>query len=361
MTLSLRERIAARIRHDGPMTIADYMAHCLADPKDGYYMRGDPFGRAGDFITAPEVSQMFGELIGAWCLAFWQSAGAPSPFRLVELGPGRGTLMADLLRMASVRPTFLQAASLHLVETSPSLRTRQAETLAGAPLAPRWHDTIDTIPDGPLIVVANEFFDALPVRQYLRTDTGWRERVVGVGDDGAFAFGLGPGKLPDADIPPTCRAAPPGAVLETRPAATAIMERVAGRIAAYGGGALIVDYGHAETAVGDTLQAMRNHQFADPLADPGGADLTAHVDFAALARAATAAGAVAHPILTQGDFLIRLGLIERAGRLGADRDETVRDDIRAAVDRLAGPDQMGDLFKVLAVTGTDASPEPFDS
>ncbi len=361
MNTPLRERIAALIRHDGPMTIADYVAHCLADPHDGYYMRGDPFGKAGDFVTAPEVSQMFGELIGAWCLACWQSIGAPSAFHLVELGPGRGTLMADLLRMASIRPAFLDAASLHLVETSPSLRACQADTLARAPLAPQWHDHIDALPYGPLIVVANEFFDALPIRQYLRTEAGWRERVVGVDDSGGFAFGLGPGVLPDADIPADCRAAPVGAVLETRPAATAIMTTLAGRIFEHGGAVLTVDYGHANTAVGDTLQAMRGHQFADPLADPGAADLTAHVDFAALARAAKAAGARPHPLLTQAEFLVRLGLIERAGRLGAGRDGTVQNDIRATVDRLAGPDEMGDLFKVLAVTRPDVTPEPFDS
>lgn len=361
MTKTLLDRIRARIAQSGPMTVAEYMTWCLADPTDGYYMHADPFGAHGDFITAPEVSQMFGELIGAWCLACWRQIGAPERFHLVELGPGRGTLMADLLRMAAVRPAFLEAASLHLVETSPELRKRQAETLTGAPLDPDWHDAIETIPEGPAIIVANEFFDALPVHQYLRTDAGWRERAVGVNDAGALAFGLGPGRLPDAEIPAECRNAEIGAVLETRPAATAIMAALASRVVAEGGAILTIDYGHAASAPGDTLQAMRGHEYTEPLADPGKADLTAHVDFAALGRAATSSGAACHPVLTQGNFLLRLGLIERAGRLGANQDEIIQNEIRAAVERLAAPDQMGDLFKVMAVTRKGVTLEPFDS
>ena len=186
----LGEKLIARIRAAGPMTVAEYMAACLGDPADGYYMRREPFGRDGDFITAPDVSQMFGELIGLWAVATWTAMGAPSPFVLAELGPGRGTLMADLLRAATVRPGFLDAAEVHLVETSPRLREVQAETLAAAGLPIAWHLRVDDLPSGPLILVANEFFDALPIRQFVKTAGGWAERMVGIGDDGGLAFGL---------------------------------------------------------------------------------------------------------------------------------------------------------------------------
>ena len=360
MTTALGNRIRADIQRSGPMSVAAYMTRCLSDPKDGYYMRGDPFGRGGDFITAPEVSQMFGELIGAWCLDLWTKLGSPAAFSLVELGPGRGTLMADLLHMAAIRPAFLAAASLHLVETSPALRACQAETLKGAPIEPTWHDRIDMIPDAPLIVVANEFFDALPIHQYVKTTDGWRERMIGVDSDGNLAFGIGENQLPDAALPATCRRAETGAILETSPVSTAITAALSDRITRQGGGALIIDYGHGGTAPGETLQAVKNHQFADPLAEPGDADLTAHVDFSALAAAARDAGAEIHPLLGQGDFLIGLGLLERAGALGANADETVRKDLHAAVERLAGPSEMGSLFKALAITPKNIVSEPFD-
>ncbi|MBB4301179.1 SAM-dependent MidA family methyltransferase [Rhodobium orientis] len=361
MTDTLSDRLVARIRETGPITVAAYMAECLADPGDGYYMRGDPFGTAGDFVTAPEVSQMFGELIGAWTLALWYKIGAPDPVRLVELGPGRGTLMADFLRVASLDPAFLKAASLHLVEISPALKQRQAETLSGAPLTPEWHDRFEDVPDGPALVVANEFFDALPVHQFVRTESGWQERLVGLDADGALAFVVGSTRLPDTAVPAACRGAKVGAILETSPASTAAMAAIADRIVKHGGGALAIDYGHLATAPGDTFQAVRGHAYADPLKKPGQADLTAHVDFQALGEAAEAAGAVAHSGLTQADFLLRLGLIERAGRLGHGQEERVQNDIRDAVERLAGPDAMGHLFKVLAVTGPGILPEPFDS
>ena len=289
MTNRLRDRLVARIRETGPITVAAYMAECLADPSDGYYMRGDPFGAAGDFVTAPEVSQMFGELIGAWTLALWHKIGAPDPVRLVELGPGRGTLMADFLRVASLDQDFLKAASLHLIEISPALRERQAETLQGAPLTPEWHDRFEDVPGGPVLVVANEFFDALPVHQFVRTETGWRERLVGLDGDGALAFLIGPTRLPDAAIPPACRNAEPGAILETSPASTAAMTAIAERIVADGGGALAIDYGHFRTAPGRHLPG-RPRPTPMPIrwAEPGAADLTAHVDFEALADAAEA-------------------------------------------------------------------------
>ncbi|ADZ69624.1 class I SAM-dependent methyltransferase [Polymorphum gilvum] len=358
----LCDRLIRRIALYGPITVADYMAACLGDPDHGYYTTAaEPFGRAGDFITAPEVSQMFGELIGAWTVAAWQAMGAPASVRLVELGPGRGTLMADLLRTAALRPDFLAAATLHLVETSPRLGAVQAKTLAGAALAPIWHDRLDDVPDGPLLLVANEFFDALPIHQYVRTPTGWRERCVGLSEEGSLAFGIGVARLPDTAIPGTARAAPDGAILETAPMAAGIARRIGARLKAQGGAALIVDYGHMHTAPGDTLQALRRHAHDDVLASPGVADLTAHVDFESLAQAARDGGAHSFGPLEQGDFLLRLGLLERAGALGAGKSPDVQERIRADVERLAAPERMGSLFKVLALTDGRFVPVPFDS
>lgn len=389
----LGERIAALIRAGGPMTVADYMAICLGDPEHGYYMRRDPFGRAGDFVTAPEVSQMFGELIGLWAVATFEAMGAPGRFVLAEAGPGRGTLMADLLRAAKVRPAFLAAAEVHLVETSPHLRTLQAERLAAVGIAPTWHDGVAGLPAGPLVFIANEFFDALPVRQLVKTPERWAERMVGLDDEGRLAFGLRALEGAPAPIPPlrgegrsaagdpgrghtaTGEMRPPpgplrgptapvpgeeGAVLELSPASTAIMEALAGRIAQQGGAALVVDYGYEGPAFGDTLQAVRAHAYADPLAAPGEADLTAHVDFAALAAAAAKAGAVPRRLLDQGTFLRRIGLEQRARRLAAGKDAATEAAIAAAVERLAGPAAMGTLFKVLAVGAPGLALPAFD-
>lgn len=356
----LARRIADLILANGPITIADYMALALGDPNDGYYITRDPLGRGGDFVTAPEISQMFGEIAGIWLVEAWRALGHPLPVRLVELGPGRGTLMADILRVvARLAPPLASGLSLHLVETSPALRARQAATLAPSRIAPHWHAAFAEVPEGPILLVANEFFDALPIRQFVRTDGAWRERVVGLGEDGRLAFGLGPGTLVGDAPAQLVRNAPEGAVIEVSPASTAIMTAIAERIATVGGAALAIDYGHAETAFGDTFQAVQAHAFADPLAEPGSADLTAHVDFGALARAARAAGAGVLGPITQGDFLLTMGLLERAGRLGAPLDEPGREAIRAAVERLAGPQQMGTLFKAMAVVPVGVALPPF--
>ncbi len=359
MTTPLGEKLTAIIAESGPVSIAEFMSRCLADPLHGYYATRDPLGPAGDFTTAPEISQMFGELIGAWLVHAWHMAGAPAPAVLAEAGPGRGTLMVDILRAASVEPAFIAAISVHLVETSPVLRDNQKATLAGVKCPLIWHERIEEVPGGPLFFIANEFFDALPIRQYVCADGGWRERVVALDDNGHLAFGEGPGRL-DRPIPEKLRGAAEGAIYETCPAATAIMTAVAKRIAASGGAALIVDYGYGETAFGDTLQAVSNHAYADPLAGPGEADLTAHVDFAALARSARRAGAAAHGPMDQGAFLLATGLLERAGRLGAGKGAQTQDAIGKAVERLAGPEAMGALFRVLAVTPPGLVPPPFD-
>ncbi len=385
----LGTRIAGLIARTGPITVAEYMAMCLVDPEHGYYMARDPFGRSGDFVTAPEVSQVFGELIGLWAVSTWMAMGEPSRFVLAELGPGRGTLMADLLRAARIRPAFVAAAEVHLVETSPRLRAAQEAALAGHAVA--WHAVIDTLPAGPAIVVANEFFDALPIRQYVQTVDGWAERMVGLDGEGRLAFGLRPvsaqSELPlplreragvrgkhdlDVDSPNPSpgrfaatlsrkgRGLGAGLTVEVSSAATAIMAGLATRIVGDGGAVLAIDYGHEGPAFGDTLQAVRGHAYADPLAEPGEADLTAHVDFAALADAAREAGAAPRPLLTQGEFLARLGIAIRGERLAAGRDAETRERVAGAIRRLVAPDAMGTLFKVLAVSHSGLALPVFD-
>lgn len=344
-------RLAARIARDGPITIADYMQACLGDPAHGYYMTRDPFGRGGDFITAPEVSQMFGELIGLWAVEAWERLGRPKPFTLAELGPGRGTLMTDALRAARLVPEFETAADIRLVETSPVLRSAQRERLAGHRVV--WATSIEELPDGPLLVLANEFFDALPLRQFVRTADGWSERMVGT-SKGQLAFELtpAPGFVGPAEVAD-------GGIVEVAEVAEDITRRLAGRIARDGGALLAIDYGHDGAGHGDTLQAVRAHRFDPPLAHPGEADLTVHVDFARLSAAARSAGADAAPLMTQGDFLLALGLLERAGRLGAGKDLAAQEVIRSAALRLAGPDGMGHLFKVLCIAAPGLCLPPF--
>jgi NADH dehydrogenase [ubiquinone] 1 alpha subcomplex assembly factor 7 len=351
----LAEKLVRHIRAAGPITVADYMAMCLADPEFGYYMRREPFGRTGDFITAPEISQIFGELIGLWAVAVWEMMGEPRPFALVELGPGRGTLMADMLRTAKIKPGFLAAADIHLVEMSPRLREIQKDTLGPSKMAVHWHGAIEDIPKGPAIFIANEFFDALPIRQFQWTDKQWTERMVGLSAEGALTFGLAPVEQRPAGVP-----LPDGAIVEASPAGKAAMTAIAERLKREGGAALIVDYGSAQPGTGNTLQAVRAHKYDDPLAAPGEADVTAHVDFAALGRAATAAGAAVRPLMGQGEFLIRLGLVDRANVLGRGKDKKTRDAIAAGIERLAAPKAMGTLFKVLAISAPGLKLPLFD-
>lgn len=346
----LEHRIRALVRLNGPMSVFDYMGLCLGDPEHGYYMAREPFGVAGDFITAPDVSQMFGEMIGAFLVETWERLGRPAPFQLVEFGPGRGTLMVDVLRVAKRVPAFVAAARLTLVETSPRLREAQRAALAGGPLSPAWVERAEDLPAGPMLAVANEFFDALPIRQFERAKGAWHERVVGLDDDGALAFGLAPTVLPPIGVNVAMVAAEDGAIVEAAPVGVAIMAGLAARIARAGGVLLAIDYGYSGPAFGDTFQAIRSHTHVDPLARPGEADLTAHVDFAALAQAARRGGAEVHGPAEQGAFLLALGLAERAGRLGADKDEATRADIVSQVERLVLPEEMGTLFKVIAVT-----------
>jgi SAM-dependent MidA family methyltransferase len=350
--VTLEAEIRRIIETDGPIPVSRYMALCLGHPRHGYYMTRDPFGARGDFITAPEISQMFGELIGAWAATVWRQMGAGG-VQLVELGPGRGTLMADALRAAKTLPDFRDALSVHLVETSPVLRAQQERTLSGAGVAVAWHDSVETIPHGATLAIANEFVDALPVDQFVQ-DNGWHMRMVGL-VDGRLAFALAPDptRALAAD-------APAGALIEVRHDAP--IAALARRIAQHGGAALVIDYGHAETAFGDTLQAVHGHQYADPLAGPGEADLTAQVDFAALARTARREGAAVRGPVAQGAFLRRLGIAARAARLKASASPQQASDIDAALARLTAPEQMGELFKVLAIADPKLGALPgFDS
>ncbi len=339
---------------DGPMDVERYMLLCLQHPRLGYYTTRESIGRAGDFITAPEVDQMFGELIGLWAAQVWLDMGSPPALRLVELGPGRGTLMADALRATRIVPGFHRAVALDLVETSPRLRAEQRARLEGSGLPVSWHDAFASVPDGPAIILANEFFDALPVRHYLRDADGWHERVIGRGENGGLRFGA---RRETVEIAAGVGA--PGQVLEVAPIAARVMGEVTGRLARDGGALLALDYGHAATGFGETLQALRAHGYADPLAAPGEADLTTHVDFAALARAAVAAGARTHGPLPQGQFLQRLGIAARADALKRRADARQAAAVDAALARLTALDSsMATLFKVLAVTRGDGPVPP---
>jgi NADH dehydrogenase [ubiquinone] 1 alpha subcomplex assembly factor 7 len=353
----LLAKLARRIARHGPLSVADYMAAALTDPDHGYYMGRDPLGARGDFVTAPEVSQMFGELIGLWCAEAWRGQGAPARAALVELGPGRGTLLADALRAARRVPAFAAALEVHLVEVSPALRARQEDALADA--KPIWHESLAGVPQRPLLLVANEFFDALPVRQLVKRADGWGERRVALAGERALAFADSPADPAlEALVPEALRAAAPGALFEVAPAGQEIAREIARRLRRHGGAALVIDYGHAASALGETLQAVRRHARHDVLRDPGAADLTCHVDFAALAAAARDEGAAAHGPVAQGAFLERLGIAARAARLMEGATPRQREAVRAARRRLTAPDQMGALFKVLALTPKDAPPPP---
>jgi NADH dehydrogenase [ubiquinone] 1 alpha subcomplex assembly factor 7 len=348
---ALAERLQRTIRACGPLTLAQFMAEALSHPRHGYYAGAaarDPLGAAGDYVTAPEISQMFGELIGLWCAELWRRMGGPVPVRLVELGPGRGTLMADALRAAAGVGDFRAALEVHLVETSPTLRALQERRFAGAGVT--WHASLAEVPEGPMLLVANELFDALPVHQFVATEAGWRERLVGLTDDGErFALRCAPGPTPALTILERLGVAPaPGTVAEICPAAITLAREIAARLAGRGGAALIIDYGRLGPC-GASVQAVRGHRRHDPLADPGEADLSAHVDFAALARSAREAGAAVYGPVPQGAFLCALGIETRAAMLKRRASARQAAEIDRALARLTEAERMGALFKALAI------------
>lgn len=341
------------IASEGPMRLDRYMGLCLGHPQHGYYMTRDPLGERGDFITAPEVSQMFGELIGVWAISAWAAMGQPNPFSFVELGPGRGTLMSDMLRTArKAAPGFAEAAEVHLVETSPVLAARQRATLAALGVHALWHEDLTMVPQGPAIIIANEFFDAIPIRQFEYRVGRWHERAIGL-EDGELTIGLSPAAL-GGPVPQV--AAGEGVVIEQAPARAAIAEHIGQRLERHAGAALIVDYGHLVSGPGDTLQAMKGHAHVPITAAPGECDLTSHVDFEALARSLRAGGAEIFPAFSQRDFLLAMGLAQRTAQLAASAGPEIRDVLGRQAARLADENQMGNLFKVLAAGSPGLAP-----
>jgi NADH dehydrogenase [ubiquinone] 1 alpha subcomplex assembly factor 7 len=355
----LKERLTARIAAEGPLTLEAYMEACLLDDAEGAYAAKQPIGAKGHFITAPEVSQIFGELVGLWAAAVWQSMGEPRPVIVAELGPGRGTMLADAIRAWRVVPRLLNSASVALVERSPQLAALQRETLRGVPVPLDWYSRLEDVPDGPTVLLANEFVDALPIRQFVRIGDAWRERLVGAGDDGGFFPVEGepaPGAEDLLDANPS--EVPEGSIVERRPGAKDLVQAMARRSGAAVFAALIIDYGHEVSGLGDTLQAVRHHRHADPFAEPGEADLTAHVDFTELKRLAGEFGLKTYGPVPQGTFLLRLGLEARRDRLLAAAPPEQREAIVSGAARLVHPDAMGALLKVLAITGLPPPP-PF--
>jgi SAM-dependent MidA family methyltransferase len=346
----LEAEIRRRIAATGAIPVVQYMMLCLTHPKHGYYINRDPFGTKGDFVTAPEITQMFGELLGLWAAATWKAMGSPDNVRLVELGPGRGTMILDVLRVIQVVPEFRKAVVLHLVEVSPTLEKRQRHVLGDIDVPVEWHASLDAVPNGPIIILANEFIDALPVHQAVMCVDGWHERVVRIADDDTLQFGHGRDPIPlfEQMLPPELRHAPIGSVFEWR--ADQIALEIGRRVVRNHGAALVIDYGHVESAAGDTLQAVGRHAFANPLRSPGEVDLTAHVDFEALANAAASLGARVHGPLEQGQFLRRLGIETRAESLRKGSSLAKSADIDGALMRLLNEDAtgMGRLFKVIA-------------
>ncbi|NKC02519.1 class I SAM-dependent methyltransferase [Brucella haematophila] len=362
---TLKDRLKRLIGTTGPISVADYMAACLGDRESGYYTTREPFGREGDFITAPEVSQMFGELIGIWCVAEWDALGRPANTLLCEIGPGRGTLMCDMLRTISkLAPQMLPGLRVAMVETSARLVEKQKQKLADLGVSVTWFERFADVdadtPDVPLILVSNELFDAIPFRQFVKSNGRFVERLIGLDDQDQFHFVSGAGGIDPALLPEDHAQTPEGTIFEAAPARTALLQEIAQRIAKTRGAALNIDYGHLQSGFGDTLQAMLKHAYDDVFAHPGVADLTSHVDFDILGQAARATGCKTGA-MTQGEFLLTMGLLDRAGRLGTGRDSTFQEKIRQDVERLAAPDQMGTLFKVLAFSDRDTRLIPFET
>jgi len=346
----LEREIRRLITVAGPMPVAEYMRLCLTHPQHGYYITHDPIGVSGDFVTAPEISQMFGELIGLWMISVWQQMGSPENVRIIELGPGHGSLMMDAFRAARIAKEFQSAAVLHLVEISPKLKEVQQKRMEALGMATLWHSALADVPGGPSIIVGNEFIDALPVHQAVKQGDGWHERVVELSSEGNFSIGAARDPLPhfEATLPPALRQAPTGSLYEWR--SDTIAFEIARRVRA-GGVALLIDYGHVRQGLGETLQAVAGHSFQDALHRPGEADLTAHVDFVAFAQNAEMVGVRAHGPVPQRDFLHRLGIERRAAALKARAPSDKVNDIDRALFRLTGtgPAGMGELFKVLAI------------
>jgi len=348
---ALGQRIARLIRSQGPISVAEFMSVALHDRQSGYYARRDPLG--ADFTTAPEISQAFGELLGLWCAQVWTDQGRPASVQLVELGPGRGTMMRDALRALRVVPEFHSALEVVLVEASPVLAEKQREALGDCHLPLRWVTNAGAIDRGkPIFLLANEFFDALPAQQFIFTERGWQERVISADEGETLGFALAPAPT-TLRVPPQRGSPEPGAVYEVSPSTLALVGNLATGIAQAGGAALFIDYGYGEAGFGETLQAVGRNHFADVLSEPGEMDVSAHVDFAALRDVALSAGCDVFGPIPQGRFLCTMGIAERAARLSRKSDEHT-----LAIERLIDPRQMGELFKVLAILPPGAPAPP---
>ncbi|HLH96834.1 MAG TPA: SAM-dependent methyltransferase [Xanthobacteraceae bacterium] len=354
----LEAEIRRRIAAAGAMPVMQYMTLCLTHPTYGYYVTVDPFGAAGDFTTAPEISQMFGELIGLWAGSVWRQMGSPTPINLIELGPGRGSMMQDALRAANVMPEFRSAIVLHMVEVSPILEKRQREFLGGS-VPTHWYQALEEVPEGPSIILANEFFDALPVHQAVMCADGWHERVVKIDENDKLRFGIARDPIPLFEqLLPRGMRSQIGEIFEWR--ADQIALELGRRVKHGEGAALVIDYGHIKSAPGDTLQAVGKHQYADPLLALGQVDLTAHVDFQALGDAAESMGARAFGPLDQGEFLHRLGIETRANALKSTAPPSKVIEIEQALQRLTGTTgrNMGHLFKAMGFAHPRLGPLP---
>jgi len=349
----LESLIHNMITRNGPITVEQFMELALAHPEHGYYHARNAIGRGGDFTTAPEISQMFGEMLGLWAGVVWQQIGSPDRLQLIEIGPGRGTLMADMVRAARSVPGFAEALDIQLVETSARLRAAQRAALPDETV--HWHDNLHSVPGGPAIIVANEFLDALPVQQIVRmADAAWHERQVALDTNDQLIFAVADGPAtqpPDID-------APPGTIFERSPRRAEATAAIAEKLLSGTGAALVIDYGHTQSAPGDTLQAVRDHRPHPVLTDPGLADLTSHVDFEAISKVCERAGAVPHGPLAQGRFLSRIGIEARAGLLMKAASPGTAQDVETALHRLIDPAAMGALFKVLAMTPPGAPVPP---
>ena len=356
----LEAEIRRRIALAGPMPVRQFMTLCLTHPDHGYYMTRDPLGRSGDFVTSPEISQVFGELVGLWAASVWHLMGQPENVRLVELGPGRGTMMLDALRAAKVVPAFRAAIVVHMIEISPVLQERQQQALGSIDVPMMWHRTFEELPDGPVIVLANEFFDSMPVNQAIKQFNGWYERVVEIDNEGNLAFGIANDLIPlfEQLITAVVRDAPIGAIYEWR--TDNVPLALGQRVLRQGGAALVIDYGHTGAAAGETLQAVGGHAFANPLLTPGEVDLTAHVDFQAFALAAESMGARVHGPIEQARFLRNLGIEKRVESLAAYSPPDKVEEIRHAMARLLGEGrtEMGKLFKVIVVADPNLGDMP---
>jgi NADH dehydrogenase [ubiquinone] 1 alpha subcomplex assembly factor 7 len=356
----LEQQLKARIHSGGPMNVADFMNIALYDPDHGYYTCGDPIGAEGDFITAPEISQIFGELIGLWAAETWRSQGQAAPLKLIELGPGHGTLMADIFhtlgRFASQADRLGDTIQAAMVEISPLLKNRQRLKLGQWVKKITWHDDLASVPPGPAIILANEFFDALPIRQFELLPIGWREIMLVIGTNHQLEFQAIGEDL--ADLPDYAADLPVGSIVEICPQMPAILDQLAARLRQFGGAVLIIDYGHAASLTphqanwASTLQAMSGHHYQPVLTRPGHCDVTAHVDFGQIIHRARAAGLRADGPIGQGEFLQSLGGDTRCQQLMAANPSQAHD-ILTRYRRLITPSQMGQLFKVLMLMPQD--------